>query len=111
MITRVHPWVKPHECVTGRLTACSTCHLCGAAEHAAGRCPYVPVVEVTAREWEVLAELVIDGQGNKVLGQRLFITEDTVKSHVKHLMKKTGTTTRTHLALVVAKRQVVIIQR
>lgn len=28
-----------HVCTPGRLTGCSTCHTCGAAEHALGRCP------------------------------------------------------------------------
>jgi DNA-binding NarL/FixJ family response regulator len=44
---------------------------------------------LTPRESEVLVKIV-DGLDNKAIGQALFITEDTVKSHVKGILRKLG---------------------
>ena len=41
----------------------------------------------TAREIEVL-QLVADGLVNREIGERLFLSEETVKSHVRHLLAK-----------------------
>ena len=41
--------------------------------------------EPTGREIEVL-QLVADGLVNREIGQRLFLSEETVKSHVRHLL-------------------------
>ncbi len=43
--------------------------------------------EPTAREIEVL-QLVADGLVNREIGERLFLSEETVKSHVRHLLAK-----------------------
>lgn len=48
---------------------------------------------LTAREHEVLRLLAI-GLTNAQIGTRLFISQDTVKTHVKRLMKKLGAHTR-----------------
>ena len=39
----------------------------------------------TAREIEVL-QLVSDGLVNREIGDRLFLSEETVKSHVRHML-------------------------
>jgi DNA-binding NarL/FixJ family response regulator len=44
---------------------------------------------LTPRESEVLVKIV-DGLDNKAIGQALYITEDTVKSHVKSILRKLG---------------------
>jgi DNA-binding CsgD family transcriptional regulator len=49
---------------------------------------------LTGRETAVLEQLV-KGFTNKEIAHVLGITEQTVKEHVKHIMRKTGTTTRT----------------
>ena len=43
--------------------------------------------EPTMREIEVL-HLVADGLVNREIGERLFLSEETVKSHVRHLLAK-----------------------
>ena len=45
--------------------------------------------EPTMREIEVL-QLVADGLVNREIGQRLFLSEETVKSHVRHLWPSLG---------------------
>jgi DNA-binding NarL/FixJ family response regulator len=50
-------------------------------------------VTLTRREAEVLA-LMSTGAGNGEISRRLVITEATVKSHVKHLLRKLGAANR-----------------
>ena len=50
----------------------------------------------TERELDVLKELTT-GDTNAEIAERLFISVATVKSHIQHLMEKTGFKTRTEL--------------
>jgi DNA-binding CsgD family transcriptional regulator len=50
-------------------------------------------VELTEREAEVL-ELMMTGATNQAIADRLVITEGTVKSHVKHILRKYGAVNR-----------------
>lgn len=50
----------------------------------------------TPREKEV-AELVMKGLSNDEIGQRLFITEKTVKYHLTHIFKKMKVNSRLQL--------------
>lgn len=52
--------------------------------------------EFTERELDVLKELTT-GDTNAEIAKRLFISVATVKSHIQHLMEKTGFKTRTEL--------------
>ena len=52
--------------------------------------------EFTERELDVLKELTT-GDTNAEIARRLFISVATVKSHIQHLMEKTGFKTRTEL--------------
>src|SRR6186997_67421 len=45
--------------------------------------------QLTEREREVLA-LIAEGRSNAEIGERLFISETTVKTHVTHILQKLG---------------------
>ena len=49
--------------------------------------------EPTSRELEVL-QLISDGLVNREIGQRLFLSEETVKSHLRGLYRKLEVTDR-----------------
>jgi DNA-binding CsgD family transcriptional regulator len=57
---------------------------------------------LSPREREVLG-LVSRGLRNKEIGQQLFISEVTVKAHVRNIMKKLGARSRAH-AVSIANR-------
>jgi DNA-binding NarL/FixJ family response regulator len=59
--------------------------------------------EPTTREIEVL-QLVADGLVNREIGQRLFLSEETVKSHVRHLLAKLQARSRAHAVAVGYRR-------
>ncbi|NEK85435.1 response regulator transcription factor [Blastococcus saxobsidens] len=59
-------------------------------------------VPLTRRESDVLDELV-KGQSNRTIGENLFISEDTVKSHVKAILRKLGARDRSHAVSLVLK--------
>ena len=59
--------------------------------------------EPTAREIEVL-QLISDGLVNREIGTRLFLSEETVKSHVRHLLAKLQARSRAHAVAVGVRR-------
>ena len=59
--------------------------------------------EPTMREVEVL-QLVSDGLVNREIGERLFLSEETVKSHVRHLLAKLQARSRAHAVAVGFRR-------
>ena len=61
---------------------------------------------LTAREREIL-QLLADGMSNADAAQRLFISQETVKSHVRHILAKLEADTRTH-AVAIALRDAII---
>lgn len=58
---------------------------------------------LTQRELEVLRQLA-DGSRNRDIAEKLFIAEETVKVHVKHIMEKLGVSDRTEALAVAVKR-------
>lgn len=52
--------------------------------------------ELSSREIEVL-NLIIEGASNGEISAKLFISENTVKFHVRNILKKTGCSNRTEL--------------
>jgi DNA-binding NarL/FixJ family response regulator len=63
-----------------------------------------PVATLTAREREVY-DLVCEGMPNPEIAKRLFISNETVKVHVRHVYDKIGIRSRTALALQAASRR------
>jgi DNA-binding NarL/FixJ family response regulator len=61
---------------------------------------------LTTREVEVLAR-VASGNRNRDIGQWLFISEDTVKSHMKQIMQKLGARDRTDALTIAARRGII----
>ena len=61
---------------------------------------------LTAREREIL-QLLADGTSNADVAGKLFISQETVKSHVRHILSKLEADTRTH-AVAIALRQAII---
>ena len=57
----------------------------------------------TAREIEVL-QLISDGLVNREIGQRLCLSEETIKSHVRHLLAKLQARSRAHAVAVGYRR-------
>jgi DNA-binding NarL/FixJ family response regulator len=61
---------------------------------------------LTAREREIL-KLLADGMSNADVAAKLFISPETVKSHVRHILTKLEADTRTH-AVAIALRESII---
>jgi DNA-binding NarL/FixJ family response regulator len=61
---------------------------------------------LTLREIEVL-ELIAQGSANKIVADRLVITEDTVKAHVRSILSKLGANDRTHAVTISLKRGII----
>jgi DNA-binding NarL/FixJ family response regulator len=61
---------------------------------------------LTGREREIL-KLLADGMSNADVAGRLFISQETVKSHVRHILAKLEADTRTH-AVAIALREAII---
>ena len=59
--------------------------------------------EPTKREIEVL-QLISDGLVNREIGERLYLSEETVKSHVRHLLAKLQSRSRAHAVAVGFRR-------
>ena len=58
---------------------------------------------LTEREIEVL-QLVAAGKSNREIGQKLYISESTVKGHLHHLFSKLSVLSRTEAISVATRR-------
>ena len=58
---------------------------------------------LTFREIEVLRE-VAAGNSNKMVAQRLCVSEDTVKSHMRNIVSKLSANDRTHAVTIALRR-------
>src|SRR5437870_1377399 len=57
----------------------------------------------TGREIEIL-DLIAEGLTNREIGKRLFLSEETVKSHVCHLLAKLQATSRAQAVTIGFRR-------
>ncbi len=62
--------------------------------------------ELTVRELDVL-KLIVAGKSNKEIGQELFISEATVKTHINNLLSKLGVSDRTQATTTALQRGIV----
>jgi DNA-binding NarL/FixJ family response regulator len=62
--------------------------------------------DLTTREIEVLRQIA-EGNRNRDIGEKLFITEETVKVHVKHIMEKLGASDRTQAVAIAIRRGII----
>ena len=56
-------------------------------------------LELTRRETEVL-QLIADGLLTKQIAQRLYLSPETIKSHIVNIVFKLDATNRTHAATI-----------
>lgn len=61
---------------------------------------------LTEREVEVLQQ-VAGGNRNREIAEKLFISEETVKVHIKHIMEKLGATDRTQAVTIGVRRGII----
>ncbi len=62
--------------------------------------------ELTAREIEVLRSIAT-GNSNKMTADKLSVTEETIKGHVKNILSKLGANDRTHAVTIALKRGII----
>ena len=86
----------PLACLTQLQRAFGAAGPAGAGAAPAARAPGL-VEELTGRELEVLTMLAA-GQSNQNIAGRLFVSLDTVKKHVSHVLGKLGVANRTEAA-------------
>jgi len=61
---------------------------------------------ITAREIEVLQQIA-GGNRNRDIAEKLFISEETVKAHIKHIMEKLGASDRTQAVAIAVRRGII----
>jgi DNA-binding NarL/FixJ family response regulator len=62
--------------------------------------------DLTPREIEVLGQIA-GGNRNRDIAGKLFITEETVKVHIKHIMEKLGASDRTQAVAIGLRRGII----
>jgi DNA-binding NarL/FixJ family response regulator len=76
------------------------------AEVAAKVADHLADDSLTSREIDVL-KLIAAGNANKIVADKLSITEETVKGHVKSILSKLGANDRTHAVTIGLKRGII----
>src|SRR5436853_1253776 len=76
------------------------------AEVAAHLADYFGDDALTEREIDVLRH-VAGGNRNRDIAEQLFISEETVKVHVKHIMEKLGASDRTQAVAIAVRRGII----
>jgi DNA-binding NarL/FixJ family response regulator len=76
------------------------------AEVAAHLAEHLSDEALTAREIDVLRHIA-GGNRNRDIAERLFISEETVKVHVKHIMEKLGASDRTQAIAIAVRRGII----
>lgn len=79
---------------------------CVPAEVAVGLAEYLGDGDLSQREVEVLQQ-VAGGRRNRDIAAKLFIAEETVKAHMKHIMDKLHASDRTQSVAIAARRGII----
>lgn len=62
---------------------------------------------LSSREIEVL-QLIADGLGNREIARTLYVSEETVKTHVQRLHRKLRATGRAHAVAIAMRHQLIV---
>jgi len=94
---------KRHEAIEGE----ELLHMTAAIwEIAAQLAEHLSDDALTDREVEVLSQIA-GGNRNRDIGEKLFISEETVKVHIKHIMDKLGASDRTQAVAIGLRRGII----
>jgi DNA-binding NarL/FixJ family response regulator len=77
-------------------------------EIAAGVAEHLGDEPLSEREVEVLRH-VAEGNRNRDIAGRLFISEETVKAHLRHILEKLGANDRTQSVAIAARRGIICL--
>jgi DNA-binding NarL/FixJ family response regulator len=72
----------------------------------AGELSVVHGLRLTSRELEIL-QLIADGLGNRQIAQELYVSEDTVKTHVRHVLNKLRVPSRAGAVAIALRAQLI----
>jgi DNA-binding CsgD family transcriptional regulator len=61
---------------------------------------------LSVREQEVL-QLISDGHTNVTAGKKLFLSHETIKSHMAHIISKLDAKTRTHAVAIALRNEII----
>jgi DNA-binding NarL/FixJ family response regulator len=81
-------------------------HKCISPEIAAGLAEHVSDEALSGREVDVLRH-VATGNRNRDIAETLFIAEETVKVHLKHILRKLGANDRTQAVAIGVRRGII----
>jgi DNA-binding NarL/FixJ family response regulator len=73
---------------------------------AASLAEHVADEDLTDRETQVLSQIA-EGNRNRDIAERLFIAEETVKVHIRHIMDKLGASDRTQAVAIALRRGII----
>lgn len=66
------------------------------------------LADLSDREKEI-ALLIVEGMSNQAIGDKLFISERTVKAHLGSIFHKTGAKSRLHLAMMIQRTACILL--
>ncbi len=81
-------------------------HKCISPEIAAGLAEHMSDEDLSGREVDVLRH-VATGNRNRDIAETLFIAEETVKVHLKHILRKLGANDRTQAVAIGVRRGII----
>jgi len=81
-------------------------HKCISPEIAAGLAEHMSDEDLSGREVDVLRN-VATGNRNRDIAEKLFIAEETVKVHLKHILRKLGASDRTQAVAIGVRRGII----